>query len=397
MKSIIFAILLLAAATSLCCNNSETYEALELFYNSTGGEWWIDNKLWNNRSVSYCDWSGVYCDTENNPCEVLTISMWYNNVSGTIPPQTVKNLPNVINYVLPGNHIEWGLNTILRYANTSLEFLNLLDNKFTETLDNSLFDRFSGIRVLDLSHNYIYGEITFEMLNTQMNYTYLNNNRFSGTLPPLRNLLRSVALNVANNQLSGTIPPEYFNNSLWQLNLADNNFGGELPSFKGLSKVNELVVAGNNLEGELKCSFLTKFPHLRSLSLGRNNFYGEVPQCLFYYHMQDLVNLDLSWNNFSGEIDTYFVMTEIAYFNIRGNNFSGEFPYEPSIGMVLADLRDNPLLRPDPENWTMMFPDSSTLIYDPNSGKDCAILRVPFPWFAEIMVDPHFYDYKFCY
>lgn len=398
MKYILILLLTIVVATQ-CCQNSETYDALELFYNSTNGDFWIDKHGWNNRSISYCDWHGIYCDDYDNPCNVISIAIWFNNVSGTIPPQTVKNLPDIINWVIPGNQLEHGLNTILRYANESLDFLNLSQNKISETLDNSLLSRFSGLTQVSLEHNYIHGEITTELLNfAKSRNLYLNNNRFSGTLPRFSKLKSdSLMLNLANNQLTGTIPPEYFNTTIEHLILSDNNFSGTLPSFKGLSHMLDLVLAGNNLEGELECSFLTKFPHLQSLSLARNEFSGEVPQCLFFYRMNNLINLDLSWNNFSGEIDTYFVMTEIQYFNIRGNNFSGYFPYEPSVGMVFADLRDNPLLKPDPQNFDIFYPDSSTLIYDPNSGKQCAVIRTVFPWFAEIMVDPHFYDYKFCY
>ncbi|KAI5669843.1 hypothetical protein M9H77_19696 [Catharanthus roseus] len=93
-------------------------------------------------------------------------------------------------------------------------------------------------------------------------------------------------------------------------------------------RVTNLTLSGHNLFG-LISSHIGNLSFLKSLDLGRNRFYGKIPQeigCLFR-----LKNLNLSSNILSGEIPVNLSRcSELRYVRISHNKFVGKIPPELS-------------------------------------------------------------------
>ncbi len=114
----------------------------------------------------------------------------------------------------------------------------------------------TGLRVLDLSVNGLYGELPSEL----------------GGLSELR------VLRLDNNGLRGPIPAELGKlRMLEELGLSENPLGGSIPAELGnLSSLRELHLSGNYLSGSIPAE-LGNLSSLRELYLGRNNLSGPIP------------------------------------------------------------------------------------------------------------------------
>ncbi|XP_025663721.1 uncharacterized protein [Arachis hypogaea] len=115
---------------------------------------------------------------------------------------------------------------------------------------------------------------------TNVKHLHMNNNSFSGQLPPeLSKLPNLIHLLVDNNNLSGYLPPEYsMLQGLRILQLDNNNF------------------SGNGIP-----STYANFSRLVKLSLRNCNLQGTVPD---FSPIANLSYLDLSWNHLTGHLPT---------------------------------------------------------------------------------------------
>ena len=53
---------------------SATYEELEALYRNFSGDGWTHRDHWLNRSVSYCDWYGITCESGGSRANGSTIT-----------------------------------------------------------------------------------------------------------------------------------------------------------------------------------------------------------------------------------------------------------------------------------------------------------------------------------
>ncbi|XXG46834.1 hypothetical protein AAC387_Pa02g1577 [Persea americana] len=132
-------------------------------------------------------------------------------------------------------------------------------------------------------------------------------------------------LDLSKNVIGGLIPLDLNRcQNLTYLNLSHNILDGEL-NLSGLNKLEVLDVTVNRLYGGIQSNFPSMCSQLVTLNLSSNNFSGELynsfDECL---HLQ---NLDLSSNNFSGPI--WLGLARLREFSVSENNFTGEIP--PSI------------------------------------------------------------------
>ncbi|XP_011009669.1 PREDICTED: probable leucine-rich repeat receptor-like serine/threonine-protein kinase At3g14840 isoform X2 [Populus euphratica] len=152
---------------------------------------------------------------------------------------------------------------------------------------------------------------------------YLSDNLLSGGIPPeFGNITTLVLLDLSDNHLSGVIPHELGS-------LVNNEFSGELPkSFAALEKMVNLFITGNNFSGKIPEYIANRenltvlyaadiennegmdfpFPNLSGmtsltwLTLRNCSITGRIPE--FILQMISPYYLDLSFNNFTGEIQT---------------------------------------------------------------------------------------------
>ena len=134
--------------------------------------------------------------------------------------------------------------------------------------------------MVDLSHNYLAGEISRELgQSPHLAILRITNNALSGSIPPeLGNIDSLQVLNLSVNALTGSIPPELGNiDSLQVLNLSVNALSGSIPPELGnLVDLSEMYLNDNKLSGSIPPQ-LGNLIHLERLSLSRNQLAGRIP------------------------------------------------------------------------------------------------------------------------
>eukprot|EP01048_Picozoa_sp_COSAG05_P005267 COSAG05_NODE_308_length_11651_cov_65.387985_6_plen_918_part_00 len=156
-----------------------------------------------------------------------------NGISGRLP-ETLPQWPSIQHLNLRDNRIRGDLSTIQFDEMHQLRHVNLRGNVFDGRLpyQPNITNQSIELVYLDLSHNYISGEIPADMLNlTELRYVNLGSNRLTGDLPDLfMNLQQLYHLDVSHNHISGSIPESF--TSLESLQCVDVSQGLPTPCLR---------------------------------------------------------------------------------------------------------------------------------------------------------------------
>jgi Leucine-rich repeat (LRR) protein len=195
-----------------------------------------------------------------------------------------------------------------------------------------------------------YGTLPSELgLLTNLEYLLLSHLSISGSLPSELGRLTNLRLfQMDDNLISGSIPDEFQSmTSLEALSLISNQVTGSLPTWIGDSWSSNLVVMGlsqNDLEGELPTS-LGNLYQLTALALDKN--YNLTGDTLPISRLTNLEVLFLQENQFRHRITDIFLykLTKLQALDISDNQFSGEIPVHlmnfPSLQIM--DVSNNEL------------------------------------------------------
>jgi len=251
------------------CTPEAQREALIAFYKATDGPNWSRNDNWmTNAPIS--EWIGVGVNRAGN---VASLTLGYNGVRGTIPPE-IGELSDLRVLSLNGN---WGL---------------------TGPLPAELFDLF-GLRELHLYRVGLAGPLPPEIGRlTELRELMVRYSGLAGPIPAeLGQLVKLQQLNMAQNDLSGSIPSEMGNLvDLEYLGLWDNDLTGDIPAELGnLTKLENLDFERNQLTGSIPATF-GNLENLEWLWLNDNGLTGAIPATLgglsslerAYLHANDL-------------------------------------------------------------------------------------------------------------
>ncbi|KAK8353528.1 hypothetical protein V6Z12_A05G163900 [Gossypium hirsutum] len=212
------------------------------------------------------------------------------------------------------------------------------------------------LETLSVAMNHITGPIPGYLGNiTTLKYLSLENNQFSGTIPPeFGRLVNLENLTLNANYLTGKFPLSLANlSNLKELRISSNNFTGKIPDiFRSWKQLEKLEIQASGFEGpipsslallhnlvELRISDLpgegSKFPNLKNmknmyrLMLRSCNISGTIPD--YIWELSGLQILDLSFNKLEGNISDSESLTKAQYMYLTKNSLAGHIPEWMSI------------------------------------------------------------------
>lgn len=247
-----------------------------------------------------------------------SLFLWRNQLFGEIPP-SVGNLLNLRilslrNNLLTGS-IPVDICKLQKLAILSLGF-NKLSGKIPPSLGN-----LTQLITLRLEYNKLNGPIPSSIGGCRMlSFLNITANNLNGTIPrQLFSIFRlSVLLDLSQNSLFGSLPPEIGNLvNLNELDLSENKLSGGVPGTLGSCTSLEILnLRDNFLQGSLPPS-LSTMEGVRKLDISRNNLSGTIPNYLVNF---DLIYLNLSFNDFEGEVPTEGAFRNRSAITVVGNN-----------------------------------------------------------------------------
>lgn len=259
---------------------------------------------------------------------------------------------------LAGNKIhgqvpEWMMNISV----DSLITLFINNNFLTGFHQNPTFLPWVNLRSFYLSHNMVRGSLPFPPPSI-MEYE-VSNNSLTGEISPLFcNMSSLYNLDLSDNDLGGIIPNCLGNSStsLTSLSVRNNSFRGVVPQlcWNNKSNLRMIDLSYNQLQGELprslsNCMMLESFSvannqlndtfpswlgslrELKILALHHNEFNGVIGKPKMELEFPKLQVIDLSYNNFSGELPSQYISnwnamkvintSDDTYLNVEWNFF----------------------------------------------------------------------------
>lgn len=335
-------ILLSSSTFCLADNNVSQAEFFSIISNSVF-------KWDSNNGNSYCNFTGVSCDDQNNVVELDISGM---SLSGKFPGEICSYLPHL--RVL---HI--GFNAITGafprgITNCSLlEELNMSSMHLTGALPD--FSQLKLLKILDLSYNFFSGDFPMSITNlTNLEVLNFNENPDFNMwkLPEnITQLSKLESMVLSTCKLYGTLPPWLGNmTSLIDLELSGNYYAGRIPRELGkLKNLQQLELYYNQLEGEIP-EEIANLTELIDLDMSVNKFSGRIPESIC--RLPKLEFFQLYNSCLTGEIPAVIAnSTTLKMLSLYGNFLTGEVPKNlgRSSELVAVELSENNLTGGLPE------------------------------------------------
>ncbi|KAJ4772008.1 Leucine-rich receptor-like protein kinase family protein [Rhynchospora pubera] len=253
----------------------------------------------------------------NLSTSLLILGLSYNPISGNIPIQIGKltNLNTLfLDDMLLNGTIPEEIGNLFR-----LELLDLSDNMLTEKIP-STFGNLTKMEHLGLNDNSLEGNIPLELTNMQsLVFLNISSNMLTGKIPKeIMFLPLSIVLDLSHNHLTDSLPVEIGKlKNLQSIRLSNNKLFGEIPNtIDGCQVLQSLFLDNNMFEGVIPSS-LSNIKGLEELDISNNLFSGQVPE---FVGRMNLRHLNISFNNFEGELPKEGIFKNISGIDIRGNS-----------------------------------------------------------------------------
>ncbi|KAG5564259.1 hypothetical protein RHGRI_000455 [Rhododendron griersonianum] len=301
--------------------------------------------------LSRTDFIGKFpCWLLDNNTRMETLILSYNSLVGPLLLPT-RHMTNLLMLDISNNHLEGFLPYKIASPFQSLESFDLSTNNFEGNIPSSFGDM-SALKMLDFSNNGLSGEIPVHLAKgcSFLFFLILSNNKLKGPVLPYQNNLPHLQVLYADNNSFTEIPSSLYRSALLILDVSGNQLAGKIPVFIGNISLWVLAMAGNQLEGPIPIEFC-RLEGLRLLDLSENNITGAVPSCFssspinnirlsknrldgplpmaFKNYSTNLMELDLSYNQFSGSIPTWIgSFSNLSVLLLQNNSFEGNIPKE---------------------------------------------------------------------
>jgi len=165
------------------------------FYQTTGGDNWINKDHWLEGNPCENQWHGVFCDND-----LQQILLPDNNLVGFLPASFTQ-LTILSALDLSANKLTGNIPTTINQL-SNLAFLNLAQNQFSGAIPNELGD-LERLKVLDLNFNLIRGKLPESLGKlTQMEQMDLSGNLYKSGIPDSFGNLTNLTFLRLNQNLS---------------------------------------------------------------------------------------------------------------------------------------------------------------------------------------------------
>ncbi|KAK9159043.1 hypothetical protein Scep_005617 [Stephania cephalantha] len=134
---------------------------------------------WND-SVSFCEWTGIICDSNNQRVVTLSLEGW--RLAGSLTP-SIGNLTFLTGINLRNNSFHGEIPQDLGRL-SHLQYLNLTRNLFSGEIPQNL-SHCLDLKVLDVVYNELVGNIPNQLSSlTKLEILGLGANNLTGAIPP---------------------------------------------------------------------------------------------------------------------------------------------------------------------------------------------------------------------
>ncbi|KAI9120388.1 hypothetical protein K1719_007421 [Acacia pycnantha] len=288
----------------------------------------LESKWWNiseNEFNSLCEWHGISCDIFGR-----VISINQPKIHSQQPRLVDLNLtafPELNKLTLSRMSL---IGTIPNEigALQSLVYLDLSYNKLTGTIPTQIGTLHDLIH-FDLSYNNLTGTIPNQIgaLHYLIHLNLFNNNLSCAVPAQIESLQLLTYVNLPCNNIISKEKHALLESKWW--NISENEFNSHC-EWRGIScdifgrviSINQPKI--HSQQPRLADLNLTAFPKLNKLILSRLGLIGTIPNEIGA--LQNLVYLDLSYNNLIGSIPGNLFRME--YLNLSNNLLSGYIPSE---------------------------------------------------------------------
>ncbi|KAK3439561.1 hypothetical protein EUGRSUZ_C04112 [Eucalyptus grandis] len=332
-----------------------------------------------------------------NVPNLLYLNLSTNGLEGSIPHE-LGSIKSLTILDLSSNNFSGGPPIQLLDSNLSLYTLNVAYNNLQGEFVFSANTMNPNLSYLRLDHNMFTGNLSFLSSHINLWLLDISNNNFIGKIPKLiANWSSLTALDLSKNQLDGLVPQELCNlGELEYLDLSDNNLYGPLPSFFIAQQMSHIHLNRNKLNGTLVClgpiNFSSEYANKVTSTPGMFMSDGEwspwyyvrpVHTAFYQYDLEgeplpahtvgiitkkrfdsykgyallEMVGLDFSCNQFSGEIPPEIaIFQDMLVLNLSNNKLTGHIPtsFLSLTKIESMDLSYNNLIGSIPEELTQL-------------------------------------------
>ncbi|KAG8646242.1 receptor-like protein EIX2 [Manihot esculenta] len=256
-----------------------------------------------------------------NCFDLQIVDFQNNNLSGGIPSSMGKLFGLQILH-LGKNSLSGEIHSLQSVS--SLETLDLANNRFTGNIPPWIAEAFPHLRILSLRSNNFSGEIPLALFNMgSLQVLDLAENHLNGYIHANIGSLEAMThqQNITNILFYGSFVEHQYKQYIDAM-----KNGIELQYTKTLALLTSIDLSGNDLHGVIPKE-ITKLVGLVVLNLSRNHISGQIPENIS--ELSQLLSLDLSGNKLSGRIPlSMSSMTFLGSLNLSNNNLLGRIPYQ---------------------------------------------------------------------
>ncbi|XP_019188837.1 PREDICTED: receptor-like protein 12 isoform X2 [Ipomoea nil] len=323
-------------------------KVFEISNNNLEGEFpiWL---LQNNTELIYFlmnsnAFTGVFKLSSHRNTDMTIIDVSNNKLCGEIPNNLSSSFPNVVALNLSYNLFEGQIPSNLGKLK-DLEILELSNNSLTGAIPKELLIGCSWLEMLKLSNNKLEGEILQEFIHLDsLWYLHLDGNNFTGTIKDSLLNINLIFLDISDNKFVGNIPRWMGHmRSLEQLSMSKNHLEGSIPiEVCSLELLSILDLSENNLTGSIPSCFNPS--SIKHVDLSKNHLGGQLTRAFF--NNSALIILDLSYNDFVGTIPEWIgSVSKLSILLLKANRFDGKIPIQicQLMRLSILDLSSNQL------------------------------------------------------